>query len=165
VLLRRDDAGFWDELRSRAESDARASLGLGVVTLLITSVLGDFAPAALRSWTVDRLPRAARLWVEIYGSRTVLGNFPGSKLYLLLQTELESAGIQARRSLRQALLPSALPPALIRPSADERLAVRIRRYRMQLNYILFRLRFHIVEGIRYAREAQRWRQGVNGFTQ
>jgi hypothetical protein len=164
VLVRRDDDTFWDELQSIAEEDARASLGLGVVTLLITHVMGDFAPAVFTNWTVRHLPRSARLWVELYGRRTVLESFPGSKLYLLLQRELESAGVPAKRSLRQALLPSRLPPTVIRASANETLPLRIRRYRMQLHLILSRLRFHIVEGLRYTWESYRWRQYMNRLT-
>lgn len=165
VLVRRDEDTFWDELRSTAEENPRASLGLGVVTLLITRVMGDFAPEAFANWTVDRLPRSARLWVKLYGRRAVFENFPGSKLYLLLQRGLESAGVPAKRSLRQTLLPLRLPPAVIRASADETLRVRIRRYRMQLHFIISRLRFHIVEGLRYTWESYHWRRHMNRLLQ
>jgi len=162
VLFRRDDHAFWEELRSIADDNPRASIGLGVVTLLITHAIGNFAPEALTAWTVDRLPRSARLWINLYGRRVVFDNFPGSKRYLLLQNELESAGAPAKRSLRQALLPRKLPPAIIRASARETLPMRIGRYRLQLSFILGRLRFHIVEGLRYTWESYRWRQYLNG---
>jgi hypothetical protein len=161
VLLRSDDDRFWDGLRSVAEVNPRAVLGLGVVTHLITRVMGDFAPEALTNWTVNRLPRSARLWINMYGRRVVFDKFPGSKLYLLLQNELESAGIPSKRSLRQTLLPWRLPPAIIRASAQEALPARIGRYRLQLGFILGRLRFHIVEGVRYTWESYRWRQNMN----
>jgi Uncharacterised nucleotidyltransferase len=164
VLLRQDDEHFWIELQARAEKNPRACLGLGVVTLLITHVMGDFAPAALTGWTVKRLPVAARLWVKLYGRRVAFGSFPGSKLYLLLQGALESTGIQAKRSVRQSLLPRRLPPLVTRPSADETLRVRIRRYRMQLYFIILRLRFHVVEGLRYIWESYRWRQYMDRHT-
>jgi hypothetical protein len=164
VLFRHEDESFWAELQTRAEENPRACVGLGVVTLLITSVMGDFAPEALTRWTVRRLPWPARLWVKLYGRRVAFGSFPGSKLYLLLQRELESAGIPAKRSLRQSLLPRRLPPSVIRPSADETLRVRIRRYHMQLHFILLRLHFHLVEGLRYAWELYRWRRYMDGHT-
>jgi len=164
VLLRRDDESFWAEFRARAEEDPQTYLGLGVVTLLITHVMGDFAPAALTSWTVESLPLATRLWVKLYGRHVALGSFPGSKLYLLLQRELESAGIPAKRSLRQSLLPRRLPPLIIRRSENETLGVRILRYRMQLHFILLRLRFHLVEGIRYTWESYRWRKYMDRYT-
>jgi hypothetical protein len=161
VLARREDKAFWHELRLKAGEDRRTSLGLGVVTLLITRVMGDFAPEEFASWTMHRLPRPARLWVELYGRRTVFGNSTGSKLYLFLQRELESAGIPAKRSLRQILLPMRLPPAIVRASAGETLSVRVRRYRMQLHFVFLRLRFHTVEGLRYSWELQRWRRHMN----
>jgi hypothetical protein len=161
VLTRSDDSTFWKELQQRAQGNRRACLGLGVVTLLVTRVIGDFAPEALTDWTVRRLPPAARLWVEVYGHRRVVEKFPGSKLYLLLQRELESAGVPAKRSLRQSLLPSRLPPAVIRALPNETLSVRIGRYWTQLGFIFLRLRFHIVEGIRYAWESRAWRRRLS----
>jgi len=161
VLNRSDDNAFWNEVQRTAEGNLRACLALGVVTLLITRVIGDFAPEALTDWTFRRLPPAARLWVEIYGHRRVVDRFPGSKLYLLLPKELESAGVPAKRSLRQSLLPSRLPPAVIRALPNETLSVRIGRYWMQLGFIFLRLRFHIVEGVRYTWESRAWRRRLN----
>jgi hypothetical protein len=163
VLVRRDDHAFWSELQSTARRNRRACLGLGVVTLLIEHVMGDFAPEALSGWTVKCLPGSARLWVERYGRRAVFGSHPGSKLYLLLQREFEAAGVPAKRPLRQILLPVRLPPPVIRAFPNETLAVRLHRYRMQLHFILFRLRFHIVEGLRYAWESHSWRRQIHQF--
>jgi hypothetical protein len=161
VLARRHDDAFWNELRSVAAEDSRASLGLGVVTQLITHVMGTFAPEALTSWTVQRLPPPVLLWINIYGRSAVFKTFPGNKRYLLLQRELEAAGVPAKRSLRRALLPLRLPPPVARASANENLSLRIRRYRLEVKQLLFRLRFHIVEGIRYTWESRRWHQQMN----
>jgi hypothetical protein len=158
VLARFDDQSFWICLRTAAESNERAVLGIGIVTLLITRTMGEFAPAALTGRTVSRLPAPVRLWVEIYGSRSVLGSYPGTKLYLLLQRETQAAGIPARRRPTQALLPSRLPPPVIKAFPNEALSVRIARYRMQLEFVLLRLRFHLLEGLRYAWESYRWKQ-------
>lgn len=158
VVSRRHDGAFWREVQVAAKSDPRASLGLGVVILLITGVMGDFAPRALTAWTVDNLSRPVRLWVEMYGYRVVLGSYPGSKLYLLLQKELHIAGIHEKRPLRRALLPSRLPPPIIRAFPNEALPFRLRRYSMQLHLIFERLRFHVVEGFRFALESRRWRR-------
>jgi hypothetical protein len=158
VLARRDDHEFWKELQWAAGENPRASIGLGVVTLLITRVMSDFAPEPFARWTLAGLSRPVRLWVEMYGHRIVLGSYPGNKLYLLLQRELEFAGMRGKRSLRQALLPSRLPPPVIRALPNEALPVRIRRYLMHLQLILERLRFHIVEGLRFTLESRRWRR-------
>lgn len=158
VFARCDDDAFWNNLRAAAEGHGRAVLGLGVVTLLIARAMGDFAPEALTGWTISRLPAPTRLWVEMYGSRAVLGNYPGTKLYLLLQREMESAGIPAKRLPMNALLPSRLPPPVIKAFPNEAISVRISRYRMQIVLILLRLRFHFVEGLRYAWESYRWKR-------
>lgn len=157
VIARRDDSAFWRELQFAAKDNPRASVGLGVVTLLITHIIGDFAPEALTNWTVDALSGPVRLWVETYGHRIVFASYPGSKLYLLLQQELEFSGIQGKRPIRDSLLPFRLPPPVIRAFPKEVLPVRIRRYYMQLELILDRLRFHVVEGIRFKLESRRWR--------
>ncbi len=161
VLSRSDDDAFWMQVQSAANENPRTVLGLGVIALLITRVMGDFAPEALTSWTVDRLPQSVQLWVNIYGHRAVYGDFPGSKVYLILQRELEVAGVAARRSLRDALLPSRWPPPVIRGFPNETFSVRLGRYRMQIHFILLRLRFHIVEGVRYRWETHRWHRFVN----
>jgi hypothetical protein len=161
VLAYREDDAFWCELQCIAEDNTRASLALGLVTLLITHVMGEFAPASLTCWTVDRLPDFARLWVELYGARSVFASFPGSKLYLLLQRELVAVGIPAKRTLRRALLPLRLPPHISPVTANDTIPVRLRRYRGQLRFVCFRLRFHVVEGTRYVWELLRWRQHKN----
>jgi hypothetical protein len=160
VLNRCDDKEFWRELQIAAKHHPRASLELGVVTLLITRVMGDFAPPAFTTWTVDSLPRPVRLWVEMYGHRVALGGYPGNKLHLLLQKELELAGMaqQQKRSLRQSLLPLRLPSPVIRTLPNESLSARIRRYSMYPQLILERLRFHIVEGFRFALDRRQLRR-------
>jgi len=160
ILARRDDNDFWGELQWSAREHPRAPLALGVVTLLISRVMGDFAPEALTSWTVRTLSRSVRLWIEMYGHRSVLGIHPGTKLYLLLQRELAVAGAPAKRPIRQALLPSRLPPPVIRSFEHEALPVRLGRCHMQLKLILVRLRFHVVEGLRFLFESYRWRRLV-----
>ncbi|HEV2486802.1 MAG TPA: nucleotidyltransferase family protein [Terracidiphilus sp.] len=161
ILFRREDKAFWNRLQHSACENRRTSLGLGVATLLITRVMGEFAPEELTGWTVRCLPASAHLWCQMYGHRAVLGSFPGSKLYLLLQGELENEGITVERSVRQSLLPKRLPPPIIRAFPNEPLSVRLGRYRMQLNFIFQRLRFHLVEGIRYTWESQKWRRNLN----
>ena len=158
VLSRRGDRPFWNELHAAAKDNRRIGLGLGVVTLLITQVMGEFAPEALSEWSVRHLPQDVRLWAQMYGNRAVLESFPGSKLYLLLQSAVEEAGVPAKRPVRHSLIPSRLPPPTIKAAPSEPLLTRFSRYRMQLGFILHRLRFHVVEGLRYLWELYRWRR-------
>jgi hypothetical protein len=163
VLARYSDAAFWSEVQHRAAGNPRAPFALGVVTLLIARLMGVFAPDALTSWTVDKLAPRVRLWVELYGRRAVLASFPGNKLYLLLQRELAGSGVPAKRSLRQALLPLSLPPLIVHAQENETVGMRARRYWAQLRFVLFRLKFHAVQGLGYIRESVRWRQQANGL--
>jgi hypothetical protein len=158
VLARHHDDAFWKRVQMLAERNSIASIGLGTVTLLISNAMGRFAPEALTSWSMDRLPEAVRLWVSRYGFDAIYGDFPGSKLYLLLQRELEGMGPPPQQSVRRALLPLYLPKAISHRTPNEDLSARIRRYRKQLWFASFRLRFHIVEGVRYLCESLRWRR-------
>jgi hypothetical protein len=158
VLARHHDDAFWKQVQTLAERNPRAHVALGVVTLLISNVMGSFAPEALTHWTVDSLPDAVRLWVSQYGPDAIYGDFPGSKLYLLLQRELEGSVGLPRRSVRRALLPLFFPKAISQRAPNEDLRARIKRYRKQLWFGWFRLRFHGAEGLRYMRESLRWRR-------
>lgn len=158
VLSRRHDVEFWSELRARAEDDRRTCFGIGVVIGLLTSIMGEFAPQDLSIWTLERLPASTRLWIELYGQRVVFSKDPGTKLYLLLQKELETVGFSGRRPIKKSLWPSRLPPPIVRATPGERFSTRIARYRLQVRFILSRLRFHLVEGLRYAMESYRWRK-------
>jgi hypothetical protein len=163
ILARYNDVKFWQMLQEKTSTDSNARMRLGLVIGLIAHVMGDFAPLALTSWTVDCLPAAAVDWVELYGRRSVLATFPGSKLYLLLQSALEGAGLPPKRSLRQSLLPRRLPPLIAHGAAGETFRVRLKRYRRQGHFIFFRLRFHVVEGLHYLLESARWRNLRNGL--
>jgi hypothetical protein len=158
VLARRNDSRFWNELRSKVRENPQICMALGVVLLFTARAMGEFAPQAFSAWTLARVPASARLWIEVYGLRHVLAGYPGSKLYLLLQQELATGGIPARRPLARALLPLRPPPAIAPAVAGESFSRRIRRYRLQTGFVLFRLRFHVVEGLRYAWERARWRR-------
>lgn len=158
VLARRHDSAFWREVQFAAEETPSAVLGLGIVVLLITRTMGAFAPEELTRWSAPRIPEGARLWVDLYGPRVVFASFPGNKLYLLLQRELESAGVPAKRKRLQVLLPLRLPPAIIQASPGDSLPTRILRWRVQIRFICLRLRFHIVEGLHYAWESILWRR-------
>jgi len=158
VIARYQDCLFWEQLRAIGEGDSRATTGLGFVTLLISQTMGEFAPKDLTCWTVDRLPAQMRKWIELYGFRTVFRSFTGSKLHLLLETGAQMPGSPSRRSLRRALLPLRLPPAIAQAEPNETPRAWLRRHHRQAYFILFRLRFHVIEGLRYLYESIRWRR-------
>jgi len=164
VIARHDESFFWHELEVKCSAQPQVCLRLGVVVLLLTRVMGRFAPEELTRWTVDQLPVGARLWVERYGYQIALASFPGTKLYLLLERELEAAGLPARYSLRHALLPRRLPQPVVHAMPGENLRARMNRHLRQFRFNLFRLRFSVWEGLRYLHESICWKRMRNQLT-
>jgi len=163
VRCRRHDTHFWNAVHNATLNDQNISMRLGIVLLLITEVLGEFAPNSLTEWTVSLVPAEARTWIKRYGHRSVLGKFPGNKRYLLLQRALVDTGISARRPLWETLLPTRLPPQIIRPLPNESASTRITRNWMQVKFIAHRLRFHLIAGFDYWWESRPWRRATRKF--
>jgi hypothetical protein len=168
VLARKNDHHFWKEVRSLASGNPEATIALGVSIMLATDLFGPFSFPELNSWTVDALSRAIRLWIATYGRRAVLAEVPGTKLYLLLESVLGFKHPSLRQqSLKDRLLPSHIPPRILRPPPQDTIPLRIRREIVQLRYFEYRLRFHLKQGALYLVEAARWRRLMkkSGLTQ
>jgi hypothetical protein len=157
VIAHRDSLGFWLSVRRKVNGDKRSRVSLGVVILLISKLMGDFAPDALSCWTVEQLPDVAKLWVERYGVRSAVTGFPGNKLYLLLERELTEEGIPAKRTFWRVVLPLCLPPMVVHAAAHETMRSRASRYWIQIRFICLRLRFHMVSGLQLAWHSLGWR--------
>ena len=170
---RRHDTQFWSEVEALAASLPQAALAIGVSALLAQDLFGVTTPEELKSWTILRVPLAVRLWVDHYGRRALLANFPGSKLYLLLEKELiaeaargqtaESEVADAKTALRERLVPLRIPRMIVTGESDESLRLKLRRYVAQLRFLLFRFRFHSAASLRYAVEVLRWRRRTEGL--
>ena len=160
-------APFWQKLRLMADERPQAPLALGMVTYLLFRTSAECAPNELTGWTTDALPAAARHWIDLYGQRIVLAGFPGNKLYRLLDRELNPVNEPslARGLLRTGLPQLRLPPRIEHALPGETPAARMRRARRQLSFILFRLRFHVLEGLRLAWESRRWSRQMTALAQ
>jgi Uncharacterised nucleotidyltransferase len=158
VAVRYQDQSFWNEVRSLAGTQRQASIAIGLTTLLSTKIFGTEAPPQLEEWTSARLPTGVRLWAEQYGEESILADFPGTKLYLLLQEELRGNQESWKQTKRSKLLPLQPPPRIVRTGTDDDLGKRIRSEVYQMRFVLFRLRFHVVEGFRYLIEVSRWKR-------
>jgi hypothetical protein len=161
VLKRRDDIAFWSHVRMLCANDHSVSLRIGASLRLLTELMGDFAPNALAAWTMDRLPPMAQLWFQVYGRSKALCNPPGTKLHLLLQRELEPAGVASARPARTVLFPIYKPHVIVHPMPNEKFAGRMRRYFFQARYISHQLRFHLVEIMRLGWHSMRWRKRIS----
>lgn len=158
VRGRRDDLSFWRDVREHAQ-DPDSSLAIGIVMLLATELFGEFAPRELIEWTVDALPTRVRIWISRYGRQAVLTEFPGTKLYLLLDQELAADTPARRHARRRKLLPTRLPGKIAASTSSHRLR-RMRDSLQEVRYMLFRLWFHIAAGVHYWLEARRWKRAL-----
>jgi hypothetical protein len=158
VAVRYQDQSFWNEVRNLAGTQRQASIAIGLTTLLSSKIFGTEAPPQLEEWTSARLPTGVRLWAEQYGEESILADFPGTKLYLLLQEELRGNQESWKQTKRSKLLPLQPPPRIVRTGTDDDLGKRIRSEVYQMRFVLFRLRFHVVEGFRYLIEVSRWKR-------
>jgi Uncharacterised nucleotidyltransferase len=158
-----NDQKFWQSVTERSRHHRRAPLALGIASLLSSCLFGGETPSQLDEWTLDCLPSSVRLWVEHYGPRAVLADFPGTKLYLLLLHELERCeqAQPARTQEQRKLLPLHRAPRVVYAAPDDNLWQWLRKEIHQVRFVLFRLRFHVVEGIRYLIEAARWKRQLN----
>jgi hypothetical protein len=158
VTARRDDTAFWKEVREQARANRHSSIALGMATLLASRLFGEFSCRELDEWTVDRLPASIGLWAERYGRDVLLADFPGTKLYLLLEGELKRSESSWKAKKRKRLIPLHGVPKIMHADAQDTLWKQLRREFFQFRFILFRLRFHLTQGLRYTIESARWKR-------
>jgi hypothetical protein len=158
VRSRHDDVSFWRDIREHAQ-DSESSIAIGIVTLLAAELFGEFAPRELIEWTVGTLPTPVRMWINRYGRQAVLTEFPGTKLYLLLEQELAADTPARRHTRRRKLLPVHLPGKIAAPTNRHRLS-KVRGSFIEVRYRLFRLWFHVAAGVHYWLEARRWKHAL-----
>jgi hypothetical protein len=160
VRFHRDNQALWQEVRKRVLSDLEANTAVGVTTLLADQCFGITDIPEILTTTVRKLDRSVYLWVERYGDRVLFATFPGTKLYLLLREALSNEGPIWSRERRKRLLPSSRPPKITVGPDSSGLFVRLRRTKTEIGYLIFRLWFHVTQGLAYVIEASRWKRSI-----
>jgi hypothetical protein len=158
VSTRHHDQSFWNAVRAQAGTHRQTAIAIGLTTLLSSRIFGWDAPPQLEEWTSHRLPAGVRLWADQYGRQSILADFPGTKLYLLLEEELRGNDQSWKQTRRTTLLPLHRAPRILSTNAQDNVWKRIRGEAHQLRFVLFRLRFHVVEGLHYLIAASRWKR-------
>jgi len=158
IDFRRQKRAFWANVSTLAEKVPRAELAIAMASAFTFAALGGFQPEPLMEWTRNHLPPRAALWIQRYCRTVLLSEFPGTKLYLLLEKEL-AAGRATSRMVVKRIFPSH-KPSTIASAPGGTLRQRILASTFQAQYFFSRLRFHLREGFRYLLEDRRWRRLV-----
>jgi hypothetical protein len=159
VLHWKDDVGFWREVRERAAKEKEAGAAIGAAIVLATMAFGEFASEDLTCWTVDALDAHTRMWLDRYSRDVILAEFPGTKLYLL-QPHDATGAIRAAGVKRRRLVPLRSVPRVAHRAGAQGWVVGLLGLVAQVDFMLFRLRFHAREGLRYLLEAPRWKKAL-----
>jgi hypothetical protein len=154
VLNRKGDGEFWQQIHARVEGNRQAAVFAGTVLKLAQKAFGTFRVEQLDSWSVERLPPSVALWVDRYGGDVLLSDFPGSKLYLLLERAI--CGGEASGLIRRKLFPMRAPGPVDAAASPNGLRRRTMAAAARWHYLFFRLRFHVRANSRYVFELWRW---------
>jgi len=165
ISARRHDKTFWCQVEDVALREPQADLAIGAAVLLTSFVFGPCAPEQLAHWSLDRLPPAVCLWIQMYGRHILLSDNPRSKLYLLLLRQLRPDTPAERTTRRRLVLPIHMPQRVTRGGKNERFASRLLRYSAQARFVFLRLRFHTAEGLRFGFESIRWHRRLAEVTE
>jgi hypothetical protein len=154
IRVRQNDRQFWGEVKAIAATEPKADLALSISVWLATSLFGKVSHGAIEIWGADGIPDGVKLWLRRYSRELLLSDSIATKLYLILRRQLPREGNS--KGTARLILPLCLPAKITQSAPGETLAARLSRYRIEGNYSLRRLRFHLCEGIRYGVEALRW---------
>lgn len=145
------DSDFWDSVREQSTAGGSA-MSIGIAVLAVSRVFRLEIPSALGSWSVEPLPKGVVRWLYENVERCATAQFPGTKLYLLLERELAKDDQEYKRRRHVAVLPLRLPGLITASRAGRRSSIR---------YIGMRIAFHVRENFRLMRAERDWANRVD----
>jgi Uncharacterised nucleotidyltransferase len=155
-----DNKLLWFEVNRHLSRDREAKTATGIAVLLADQSFGIAHMPEPLAWAVMELPQSPRLWVERYGKRVLYASFPGTKLYLLLQSALSAGEGALPSEKRKNLFPMRRPSKVTLAVGDEGGFVRLRQVRAEMMYLIFRLRFHVTQSLSYMIQVSRWKKAI-----
>lgn len=160
IRAQRADGNIWRQVEAILHATPEIRTGVGMASLIASRTFAVKLPPELAR-VVDALPPRVRLWIDRYEQSLVFTEHPGSKLYLLLKDVLFEGSPDWPRQKRKKLVPWRLPQKIVvAKSGSMQMSLRVNM--AQIRFVLQRLRFHIVTGLRYRLEAARWRRILAG---
>jgi hypothetical protein len=163
LRARSSDTQFWDRVDVRIRDVPCLAEFAAVVMGLAERVFDAAMPPLTAKWTQCLRPRA-RLWLENYGRRWAFGEHPYSlslfsdaKLALFLHREFVPDPNVRKEITQQRLFPWKRPEQIAVP-ADQTAASLLTAGRLQWQFVLQRLIFHIGSSSQYLLELPRWRE-------
>jgi hypothetical protein len=163
TLAHQDDATFWNQVVQQVKEAPDATLALAFASLLSSEIFGDAIPVALKRYISATITPPIHLWIKLYGAKALTADFPGTKIYLLLKAEVHPKILKPTQRRHSDLVPFRLPRMIAHGYKGENLFSSLHRYRTQFFYLLFRLRYHCVEGLRYGLENFRFQRHLRGL--
>jgi hypothetical protein len=157
VEARRFDLEFWSQVEILAAQEMNGDLALGAALWLAREFFREASMELPPQWSPDALPPRIRQWLRLYARDLLLSDSTGSKLYVLLRSEVPCKAEDIKKP-HSFLFPHYLPARITQPRPGERWLERSRRNIVEAEFFFRRMQFHVVEGIRYAIEALRWRR-------
>jgi putative nucleotidyltransferase-like protein len=160
IKFHSEDEALWIEVQKRVFDNPEAKIAVGVATLTAEKAFGISSLPSVLVWAVHGLPRSVHLWVEHYGDSVLFASFPGTKLYLLLQSALYRNNRAQLNNKLKKLFPLHLPSRVVIDFKDESFFSRLKKRQSEISYLLLRLRFHVSQGLLYMVEAVRWKRAI-----
>lgn len=160
VKFRKDDREFWAKVYEVAGHRRYADMALGVGLVIGARLFGRFAPEDVEQWAISSIHPTIRLWVDRYGTEAVLADFPGTKLFVLLEEQFERLEARPPCVVRGRLFPSRLGRIVFPRTADETHRQMLRRVGLQIKFSLFRARFHVFGTVQYFIHRRAWRRAL-----
>lgn len=155
VSMRRTDSTFWTNVREKSQQTSGAAVAVGVAVSLAERAFGKVECDDLRDWSVHSLPMPVLSWIDRYGDKILLADFPGNKLYLILEREIDGSR-ETSQTIRRRLFPASRP-ARVATATSGNILDRLQALQFEYRYFFFRLRFHLTQTTRYLLEAWRWK--------
>jgi hypothetical protein len=164
LSLQSSDDTFWDRVDVRMQEVPLLMQFGAIVMGLARTLFAPVMPPRVACWA-QSLSAAARLWVERYGRTLVMenhpldsfGSLPCTKFCIFLQWEFMPDRLVQREMTWRRLFPWESTPRVV--SLDDKTAVGVlEAIRLQSQFVIRKLIFHIGSDLRFLWELPRWRQ-------